>query len=587
MADRTWDTLFETASQMVADGFVAEMAIPFKSLRYPSPAEGQPHRWGFQIVREIKSKEMENQVWAPMSRDESSFYSQMGLLEGMTNISTSRNLEVLPSFTAIQHGEIDPTRPAFVNQNAALDVGVNVKYGVSPNLTADFTVNPDFSQIESDQPQIEVNQRFPILFPELRPFFVEGAEIFTIPAPVTFVHTRTIVDPDYGTKLSGQIGRFSVGLLTANDRAPGKVDDPTDPALDRTAQTFIARAQYDLQSESNLGVIFTDREFMDRWSRVFGFDTNFRLSPTLVGDFRGVRSLLKGLGEDEATDGHMFATRLQWSGRNVGWSVTANETSPEFATDVGFVRRTDQRSVNANTSYRFWPQRRVLSWGPQVNYGRTYDFEGVLTDEISGLGLNFSFIRNIGLNVNLNRSMERFAGTEFQKTGFFVFGNVNASRRYSFGGNLSMGKAVYYAGRKLGDQLGWNVNTTFRPTERIQTNLSFSSTRLTDPDAGDLELFDVKIARAITNVQFTDRLGLRNITEYNTQDATLDLNVLLQYRVNAGTVFFVGYDDHYQQADRIEGDRYGDGIDEQLFYTNPLRRTNRAIFLKAQYLLRY
>ena len=98
---------------------------------------------------------------------------------------------------------------------------MNLKYGVTSNLTFDFTYNPDFSQIESDRQQIEVNQRFPVLYPELRPFFLEGQEIFRIAGPVTFIHTRTIVDPRYGAKLSGKIGKTTIGLLVANDEAPG------------------------------------------------------------------------------------------------------------------------------------------------------------------------------------------------------------------------------------------------------------------------------------------------------------------------------------------------------------------------------
>ena len=101
------------------------------------------------------------------------------------------------------------------------------------------------------------------------------------------------------------------------------------------------------------------------------------------------------------------------------------------------------------------------------------------------------------------------------------------------------------------------------------------------------EEFDVKILRGTTTYQVTEKLGIRNITEFNSLDKELDFNLLATYRINAGTVFFVGYDDHYQQADLIEGDVDGNGIDEQLFFTKDLRRTNRAIFVKLQYLLRY
>ena len=377
-ADRSWNTLFETGGQIVEDGFTAEMAIPFKSLRYPSRAQDEPHRWGFQIVREVKGKNQENQVWAPMSRDESSFFAQMGVLEGMTNLSTSRNLEVLPTFTAIEHGTLDPTIPGFAHQATDPDAGVSVKYGITSNLTADFTVNPDFSQIESDRAQIEVNQRFPLFFPELRPFFVEGAEMFSVPGPVTFVHTRTIVNPQYGAKLTGKVGAMSVGVLAANDVAPGNLPDELDPAFGQSAQTFIGRARYDLYTESNIGAIFTDREFLDGFSRLLGADANFRLSRTIAGAVRGVGTWNLAPDGLEQRNGHVLDASLRQNGRNVNWFASAYEISPNFDTHVGFVRRTNERRLNGNIGYRFWPQGRIINWGPRVTLMRNWDFDGVV-----------------------------------------------------------------------------------------------------------------------------------------------------------------------------------------------------------------
>src|SRR5262249_28968142 len=148
---------------------------------------------------------------------------QMGLLQGMSGLSTSRNLEILPVFTAIKRGQLDRTTGSFVNDDADPQGGLNLKYGLTSNLTLDFTYNPDFSQIESDQPQIEINQRFALSFPEQRPFFLEGSEIFQIPAPVTLVHTRTIVDPQWGAKVTGKVGNVAVGAIVANDEQPGHV----------------------------------------------------------------------------------------------------------------------------------------------------------------------------------------------------------------------------------------------------------------------------------------------------------------------------------------------------------------------------
>ena len=585
-ADRSWNTLFDTAGRIVEDGFVAEMAIPFKSLRYPSPPEGEPHRWGFQIVREVKGKDQENQVWGPMSRDETSFFAQMGILEGMTEISTSRNLEIMPTLTAIQYGELDPALAAFVNQSTDPDAGLNVKYGITSDLTADFTVNPDFSQIESDRPQIEVNQRFPLFYSELRPFFVEGAEIFRFQAPVTVVHTRTIVDPDYGAKLSGQVGRFAVGVLTANDQAAGRLDDPADAGFGKTAQTFIGRARYDLYAESNLGVIFTGREFLDSHSRTLGFDGNFRLSPTISTAFSAIGSSNQDRGGTEA-GGHLLVGGLRRNGRHVSLGLSAHEISREFDTAVGFVRRNDIRRYDGNLGYQFRPESWIINWGPSVSYSRNYDFDGVLQDENRSARMNINFARSISVFSNVSWDMERFGGIDFEKQRFFVRGNVNTNRSYSFGADFSMGEQIYYLGPYLGEQVGYGVDATIRPIDSVQSSVSFERRRFTDPANDGAEVFDVRIFRATTNIQFTDRLGMRNISEFDSEGRTIDFNILFNYRVNAGTVFYLGYDDHFQQADLIEGDRDGDGIEEQIFFATGQRRTNRAFFAKMQYLLRY
>src|SRR5690606_29783937 len=330
-----------------------------------------------------------------------------------------------------QQGEIDPTRPGFVNNDADPDFGVNLKYGVTPNLTADFTINPDFSQIESDRTQLEVNLRFPISFPELRPFFVEGSEIFNIQAPVTFVHTRTIVDPDWGAKLSGQVGRFTLGLLAANDRAAGNVEDQEDPAFGEKAHTLIARAQYDLYTSSNIGFLFTDREFLDGYSRLFGFDGNFRFSSALSGDFKVVGTRHQALGAGEETSGHMASARIGRTGRYFSGSLQLSQVSPEFRTDVGFVRRRDTQNITANTSYRFWPSGSVLvNWGPSLDYTRLYDFGEILQDENLGVGMNFQFVRNISASISYDRDMERYAGTDFRTRGLSFRTNWN-TRRYS------------------------------------------------------------------------------------------------------------------------------------------------------------
>ena len=575
--DSSWDALFDSAGRLVADGWTAEISIPFKSLRYPSRGSGEPHTWGFQIARSIGSKD-ETVVWSPVSRGISGFLTQMGVLEGMTSLSTSRNLEILPTLTGIQVGSLDTTTGVFADDDVAPEGGLNVKYGITSNLTADFTVNPDFSQIESDRPQIEANRRFPLFFSELRPFFLEGQEVFSTRGPVDLVHTRTIVDPRYGGKLTGKVGKTTLGVLVADDEAPGKRDDPADPAFGQTAQFFIGRVRYDMYTESYIGAIVTDREFMDAYSRVAGIDGRFRLGQTNDFNFRLVQSSTRREDGTELS-GPTFNARFGHNGRNLSYSVSHSSVDPDFRTEAGFVRRTDTRDTNTNASYRWWPESWLINWGPRVSYSRNYNFDGVLEDEGIDGGLNFSFARNIFLGISADRDMERFGGINFWGWQYRTFFTVSTSRVVSVLGGFNWGDQINFfsATPFLGRSTGGRVTIGLRPFSRLQSSISANLSRLVDPRT-DAEVFDVKIFRTETTYQFTERLLLRNIMEYNTFDRTLDANLLVTYRVNSWTVFYVGYDDHYEQGNRI---------DPLLFPTNEFRQTNRAFFTKFSYLFRY
>ena len=574
--DSSWDALFETGGTLVEDGWTAEMAIPFKSLRYPQRGPDEIHRWGFQVVRSIPSK-TETDVWAPISRDIAGFLPQMGLLDGLTNLSTSRNLEILPTFTAIRYGSLDTDTGDFGDDPLVPEGGVNVKYGITPNMTMDFTYNPDFSQIESDIPQIEVNQRFPLFYPELRPFFLEGQEIFQVPGQVNLLHTRTLVDPRYGGKLTGKVGDMTVGVLVANDEAAGRADDVSAAGAGQSAQVLVGRARYDLYSESYIGVIATDRTFVDSFSQVAGIDGRFRIGRTSSLNFQYADSNHRNQ-EGETGSGPAWHASFNNNGRNVNYSVTLDSVSPDFRTDTGFVRREDTRVAQVEGGYRWWPQNWVINWGPRGSYSRNYDFQGLLQDEQASVGLMGVTAANLIGMFLMNRDMERYEGIEFLKTNFNIGAGLSASRKYSFGGFVSWGDQIRYDDNPF---LGYGVTSTLfatlRPMSRLNADLALITSRLHDPRT-DEQVFNVRILRSLATFQFTNRLLLRSIVEHNNFSGTFGSNLLLTYRVNSGTVFFVGYDDHYQR---------GNLIDDLRFTTARLEQTNRAFFTKLSYLFRY
>ena len=571
--DYSWDALFETGGAIVRDGWTAEMAIPFKSLRYPSRGDGE-HRWGFQITRTLQTKD-ETLVWAPMTRAVAGVLTQMGTLGGLRGLSVSRNLEFLPTATAIQLGRLTDT--GYVEDDTQPDFGFNMKYGVTSNLTADFTLNPDFSQIEADRPQIETNQRYALFFPELRPFFLEGQEIFRTPGRTNLVHTKTIVDPQIGAKLTGKTGNTTLGVLVANDAAPGKFDDSSQPGFGETANFVIGRARYDLYSQSYIGAIMTDREFLDSYSRVAGVDGRFRLGQTHRAQFLAVTSSHRDL-EGIAGSGPMFNAEIRRDSRHLSYSLDFNSIDPDFRTDAGFVRRVDMQQLDADVEYEWWPESWLISWGPQFRYRRNVDHAGVLQDEDFRADMSLRFARNVFFRADAQREMERFQGVDFHKTRFSMRNGINTSRRFSLFYGIDWGEQIRFVENPfLGRMFDYNVSLTLLPTSRLNAQFRLDTARFNDMHTGEV-VFDVKILRTFTTYQFTDRLLVRNILEHNTGNGKVGINLLFTYRVNAGTAFYIGYDDRLQE---------GIHLDRERFYNRDLQRQQRAFFTKLQYLFRY
>ena len=562
--DPSWNVLFEVRGVLVADGWTAEMAIPFKSLRYPARADGQPHTWGFQIHRNIRDKS-ESLVWSPVSLDIAGQLTQMGVLDGLTDLSTSRNLEILPTVTGVQTGALT-TDGHFAEEDPLGEVGIGVKYGLTSNLTFDFAYNPDFSQIESDRPQVEVNQRFALFYSEQRPFFLEGQEIFAAATPTTLVHTRTMVDPRYGGKLTGKVGRTTVGVFMADDEAPGRVDK-SDPAFGRTSQSFIGRVRYDLYGDSYVGAIATDREFVDDYNRVGGVDGRLRLGQTHAVNFLAVQSDHR---DSIAGDlrGPVMEADFSRQARNLSYAVSHSRIDPDFRTAVGFVPRVDIQRTDANVQYRWWPEGTIINWGPRFTYLRNHNHDGVLEDEQFRGEVDLEFVRNVRFGAGITRDLERFEGIDFRKTGASFSGRLS-TRILTVNASVNQGDGIRYLDAPfLGRSTQGTVSVSFRPVSRLRTELRTVFSRFVDPGAEEA-IFDVKIFRWRATYQFTDRMLLRHILEHDTFTGTVGNNVLLTYRVNAGTVAFLGYDDRFQQ---------GDLIDNGLFPTTRLARTNRRLF---------
>lgn len=448
--DFSVDIVMESKGSIEEWGWSVEVKIPFKSLRYTA---GEGKMWGFNAARNIDRLNDELDQWLPDDRNISGFLIKHGKITGLDEIKYERTLELVPSITVSESGRrkrtvplstvrnngfnpifypigvIDPGR--FVNEPIETELGLNLKYTISPNVTLDAAINPDFAEIEADAPVVTANQRFPIFFTEKRPFFLEGVEIFQ--SPLQPFYSRTIVDPDLATKLTGKIGKTSFGFLVASDNAPGNYseDERNDPAvrrgidefLDENAYFGVFRVKRDIGRENSLGFFSTARVFPKNRNFVGGFDGKFKLDAKTIMNFQVLGTHSRKFFYNPETNrspyrsgnGVGYFWNLDYTAKNWGWVVELAGRSRDYRADAGFTRRT-------NTNNIFFANRFSTNPTPDKTLIRTdwrqfaslaYDWKGRSQGGNLGTNFNFAFQKNLFLNAETGISYERIFEEEF------------------------------------------------------------------------------------------------------------------------------------------------------------------------------
>jgi len=435
--DFSVDIVHESKGTVGGEGYVVEVAIPFKSLRYEA---GAGKLWGAHFFRRIKRFNNEQSSWMPISREITGALIQAGQLSGLEGISTERTLEIIPSVTLSETGTRVRRLPnglfapddagRLLNRPAEADFGLNVKYQLTPTVTLDFAYNPDFAQVEADATVVTANQRFPIFFQEKRPFFLEGKEIFETMAQV--VHTRAIVDPDYAAKLTGKLGRNTFGLIFASDNAPGNLseddrdfirDARNDPAererlariLDRNATVGILRFKRDVGRENSLGAFATTYNFLGHQNHLAGFDGRFKVGDKTVTRFELVGTTTKEAPGEPSRRGLGYAYIWDYTGRNFGYFFNARGRTRDYRADVGFTRRTDTNEAMFAWRLSTDPKpKATLVEFRLTNFTNTnYDFRARHQSWQNGTNFDFNLARQSFVRVGTNFGYERLFEEEF------------------------------------------------------------------------------------------------------------------------------------------------------------------------------
>jgi hypothetical protein len=588
--DESWDAIWDSAGKINGDGYVVEMEIPLNQLRFPSMAGKQA--WGIELLRFYPRDHRYRFSSNRFDRSLNCYLCQFNQIQGLESVEPGRDLEMVPTLTAAQSENTDdPGVEPMQRGGTRTDAGISIRWGISPDLTANLAINPDFSQIEADAPQLDVNNQFALFFPEKRPFFLEGADYFS--TPIDAVFTRTVADPSVGVKLSGKRDNNTFGVFAAQDDLsnlifPGAYESDS-VSLEQKNTVFVGRYSRSFGDTSSVGALLTARDGDEYQNVLGGLDTRWKINDQHSVQAQYLNSRTEYPVNTAAEfdqplgsfTGDALTVTYDYDSRDWFGYLKHDQKSKGFRADSGFVPQVDVNTQVVGLGHiwygdeeNWWTRARLLGeW--DITHG---DGGQVLEREVEarfGIGGPMqSWIQIGGLTRDILFDAVRFTEkkvsfyTEFQPKGGLALGLFT---RY--------GDQVDFANTQLGDLLEIQPFFSWNVSRKLLLKVDSTILRMKDkagPSIFDAEVYDVRLTW-----QFSRRSFLRLTTQYQSVDKNPDeyidpvdsksrdvgRQLLYSYKINPQTVFFLGYSDQHIDDDGLEN----------------LTVTDRTVFMKIGY----
>jgi hypothetical protein len=572
------DWIWDSAGRRNERGYAVEIRLPLESIRFNG---GQDVRMGILFWRRV-SRIGVSVSWPALEAGKWVFEKHAGL--HFTDLQPRRPREIIPAAT-YAWSETRDTTPAWEGDANEAEAGFSAKVGLASTVTLDATVNPDFSQVESDAFQVEVNQRFPIFFSEKRPFFMEGSDIFKLAgvgngdaSMAAAVHTRRIVDPIVGAKLTGSAGRMSFGTLSASDEAPGREVAEGSPGRGENRVFDVGRVQYRLGPASYAGAIVADTRFAGDTNQVAGVDLalrpreNDRLAVFMLqswSDTRGDRRRGAAMLANYSRSTQRYTAQGQFEHYDRG-----------FRMDTAFYNRVGFTSGWGYADVSFYPDKARYPWlrriSPFTFTQGGVDREAGGSELLNVTGVRVSFTRQGFFRVDRSTGHEPWADREFPSNRWRTFGEVQLYRWLSLNGSWIVGDAIYYdeIDPFAGHSSTGSAGLVFQPTGRFTEDVSYTRVVFDRADTG-ARVYTVDLVNTRTTYQFTRQLFVRAIAQYDSSQRRVLTDFLASYELRPGTVVYAGYGALFEQR-AFEDGRWLDG-------RGSYGATRRGVFLKASY----
>jgi hypothetical protein len=582
--DQAPDWIWDSAGRLTDTGYTVEIRLPLQSIRFTA---GQNVRMGILFWRRV-SRIGVSVAWPPLDAGTWVFEKNASLL--VPDIRPRPPRDLIPTATFATNQDRDtPNHWGSRYQTGGL--GLSAKIGLGSTVTLDATVNPDFSQVESDAFQVQVNQRFPVFFPEKRPFFMEGAGIFTLAGSqsgdeslYSAVNTRNIVNPIAGAKITGNAGALTFATLTAVDEEAGPSIAPGDSGFGRNRTFNVGRVEYSLKPGSYVGAIVTDTEQPGAFNRVAGADLSLKPTPNQSVKLFALQSISHRPGQDGSVSGVGGQARYNYESKRWAFGSHLEHYGTGFQMDTAFLNRVGDTNAWLYGEVNFYPDKAKWPWLRRI---QPFTFNQATHDVIQRgdeffmlQGLRLFFTRSGFFRFDQVTGHEPFAGQRFKINRWRLQSSAQLYRWLSVYANANAGAATFYdpVTPYQGRSSDLSTGFTFQPSGRFSETIDFKRVAFDRESTGE-RVYTIHILNTKTAYQFTSHFFLRAIAQFDSSRSQVLTDFLSSYELRPGTVFFAGWGSLIERRDyRNEAWQAGAGR---------YQTVRRGLFLKASYLYRF
>jgi len=589
-----WDGMWQSYGKRTEHGYQVEMAVPYHTLNFADTNEEKT--WAIEFIRLYPRDSRLRISHIPLDRDNDCWLCQIPEAKGFKQAKTGNNVMITPAVVASKHDtrDIYEKNDDWQNEND-IDAGVDLRWGINANTLLNVTVNPDFSTVEADAGQLNVNKTYSLFYQEARPFFVENSDYFS--SNFNLVYTRNIADPDYGAKLTGTNDNHTYGAFISHDTetnyiVPGNTGSSL-KSLNEESHSGAFKYRYDFSDSLSLGVINTLRQSDSYKNTVTGVNSKYKLndSNAVLAQVVHSNSDFSLAQPSELSD---QAMKLSYEHDSEYWSINAEHQriGKDFRADLGYMPKADYQDEKLLVDRLFYGeensiwQEAKLSGQWQIKHNENGELlEKSLASsftiygpKLSMFDIMFNYADKIGLRKNaldnsIDGNTDRF--TEKLVT---LFAYMQPTR-YLYGElYFSFGEKIDYQNNRLADYQEYYANTRINPTSHLEIDFSFTYETL---DADNGKVYDANLVELRVSYQFdvnsflklnvvysdVDQNLANNVSAYSRINSDLSTQLIYSYKVNPQTVFFLGYSDNSYQDDDLTS----------------LRRGERTLFTKVSY----